>query len=260
MKTEPRKPMLNRAIFAGRQLDSSALAVLTTLLHRFKEPGDYELFVQRDGQVTHRSSVRVVGELPESAGNAREGDARPMRSREGAPYQVNIDLATYGQSYDECGPENVLTLATGGIAGFYVGGGASRYTVTLSRILGDKKVTELDSAAGVPEGDFFAVTFVRPGIYTVANRLGDGGAKVEVKLPTEKGYRPNDGMVVQVGRGGFDPAGVSVYSGQSVLFQCRTAVQFVVELVQPADGRRPTAGEGERPRYTVRKRAIPRKP
>jgi hypothetical protein len=256
MKAENSRPTLNRVLFAGQPLDSGALAPLSTLLHRFTEAGDYEMFIRRDGYITHRSPVRVVGELPEASGKP-DGDMRAMKSREGAPYQANIDLATYGQIYDECAPDKALTLANGGILGFYVGGGSSRYTVALTRI-GAEKVTVLDSAAGVPEGDFFAVTFVRPGVYSVANRLGEGRAKVEVRLPTEKGYRPNDGVHVHVSREGFDPAGVSLLSGQSVLFQCRTPAQFTVELVEPAP--ETIRKEGEQRRHTVRKRRAGPKP
>ncbi len=264
MKAENRKPILNRALFAGRSLDSGALAPLTTLLHRFTEAGDYELFVRRDGQLIGRSIVRVVGELPRAepprgtdmGRGDGPGNAAPRPVPAGATYQTNIDLATFGATAAGCAPEAAATvLATGGVLGFYVGDGMSRYNVTLTRLTGDKKETVLDSAAGVPEGDFFAVTFVRPGVYTVANRLDKGQMKVEVKLPTEKGYRPNDGALVQVGRGGFDPANVSLYSGQSILFQCRTAAQFAVELEKAAPETLRAADE--RRRHTVRKRRPP---
>ena len=257
MKAENRRPTLNRALFAARPLESGALAPLTTLLHRFTEPGDYELFVRRDGQMVGRSIVRVVGELPRAA-PPRGTDAPrvPTPLAAGATHQTNIDLAAFGAAVAGCAPEATTTvLATGGVIGFYVSEGTSRHTVTITRLVGEKKETVLDSTAGVPEGDFFAVTLVRPGVYTVANRLGEGQMKVEVKLPTEKGYRPNEGVIVQVSRGGFDPAGVSLYSGQSILFQCRTAAQFTVELAKAAP--ETIRAAGERRRHTVRKRRPP---
>ena len=262
MKAENRRPVLNRALFSGRALESGALAPLTTLLHRFTEPGDYELFVRRDGQMIGRSTVRVMGELPRAEpprgsdmghGDVPRGDM--PRSAAGATYQTNIDLTAFGEAAANCAPEPMTVLATGGVLGFYVSQGTSHYTVTITRLVGDKKETVLDSTAGVPEGDFFAVTFVRPGIYTVANRLGQGQMKVEVKLPTEKGYRPNDGALVQVNRGGFDPNGASLYSGQSLLFQCHVAAQFAVELAQPAP--ETVRAADERRRHTVRKRRPP---
>lgn len=254
MKAENRRPILNRALFASQPMESGALAPLTTLLHRFTEAGDYELFVRRDGQLIGRSIVRVVGELPRAepprGSDMGRGDTpRPIPA--GATYQTNIDLATFGATAAGCAPEATV-LATGGVLGFFVGEGMSRYNVTITRLVGDKKETVLDSAASVPEGDFFAVTFVRPGVYTVANRLGAGQMKVEIKLPTEKGYRPNEGALVQVGRGGFDPAGVSLYSGQSILFQCGTAAQFAVELEKAAP--ETIRAADEKRRHTVRKR------
>lgn len=259
MKAENRTPILNRALFAGRSLESGALAPLTTLLHRFTVAGDYELFVRRDGQLIGRNIVHVVGELPREepprGTDMGRGDIpRPIPT--GATYQTNVDLATFGATVAGCAPEASATvLATGGVLGFYVSEGMSRYTVTITRLVGEKKETVLDSAAGVPEGDFFAVTFVRPGVYTVANRLGEGQMKVEIKLPTEKGYRPNEGALVQVSRGGFDPASASLYSGQSILFQCRTAAQFAVELAKAAP--ETVRATDERRRHTVRKRRPP---
>lgn len=263
MKAENRKPILNRALFTSRPLESGALAPLTTLLHRFTEAGDYELFVRQDGHIIGRSIVRVVGDLPREApprgtdmgrGDAPQGDTPRLAA--GATYQTNIDLAAFGATTADCAPDATATvLATGGVLGFYVGEGMSRYNVTITRLVGEKKETVLDSAAGVPEGDFFAVTFMRPGVYSVANHLDQGQMKIEVKLPTEKGYRPNDGAVVQVHPGGFDPAGVSLYSGQSILFQCRTAAQFAVELEKAAP--ETFRATDERRRHTVRKQRPP---
>jgi hypothetical protein len=250
---------LNRALFTSRPLDSAAITVLVTLLHRFTEAGDYELFVSRDGQLIARSRVQVVGELPEPPRGEPGSAARPKQRSSGAPNQINLDLATIGQTIDDCSPEPISTLATGGVMGFYASSGTGRYTVTITRIVGDKKETVLDSAKGLPEGDFFAVTFVRPGLYSVVNKLADAKASVRVELPKPGDYRPGRATLVQAVRGGFEPAEVSLFSGQSVLFQCQTPSQIVVELVEPAPGTAGlyTAGEGGRTRHTVRKRRSP---
>jgi hypothetical protein len=239
-------PRLNRALFADRPLDSGALTALVTLLHQFTKPGEYELIARRDGQVVNRSRIRAVGEMPGAAPAGDRGE-RPGQ----AAYQINVDLATLGQTLDPCATEG-YEIATGGVMGFFVGQGAGRYSVLLTRVTDEAKETVLDSEKGVPAGDFFAVTLVRPGVYLVANRLGEGQMKVEVKLPSEKGYRPNEGTLVQVTRGGFDPASASLLAGQSLLFQCQTAAQFVIELAEPAP--ETTRAAGERRRHTVRKR------
>jgi hypothetical protein len=259
MKSERRTIALNRALFTNRPLDSAAVTALVTLLHRFTEAGDYELFVSRDGQLAARSSIQVVGELPEPPRGEPGSAARPKSRSSGAPNQINLDLATIGEAADELHAATGSTVATGGIMGFYVSGGTGRYTVTITRIVGDKKETVLDSAKGVPEGDFFAVTFVRPGLYSVVNRLADAKASVRVDLPKPGDYRPGRATLVQAVRGGFEPGELSLFSGQSLLFQCQTPSQIVVELVEPAPGTSGlySTGEGGRARHTVRRQHPP---
>jgi hypothetical protein len=249
MKSEPRKAALNRALFINRPLDSRALGALVTLLHRFPEPGNYELFVRREGQVTFRGPVDVVGE-------PNPGPERPP-APPGASYQINLDLATLGSAEDGC-PEPTPRLATGGVLGFYVSKGASHYTVTLTRIVGEKRETVLDNTAGLPEGDFFAVTLVRPGAYVVTNPLAGGRATIKVEAPQREGYRPDQVVMILAGQDAFDPAEAAILSGQSLLFQCRVPSHIVVESVDagPTEARRATR-DGERPKYTVRKRRTP---
>ena len=158
-------------------------------------------------------------------------------------------------------PIRPACLATGGVMGFYVSQGTGRYTVTITRIIGDKKETVLDNAKGLPAGDFFAVTLLRPGVYSVVNRLADAKSRVKVDMPKRDSYRSGQATLVQAVQGGFDAAEMSLTFGQSLVFQCQVPSQFVVELVEPAPetvDREP--GEGERRRHTVRKRRPPQNP
>ncbi len=254
MKTETRKLALNRALFADRPLDSAGITALATILHRFTEAGDYELFVRQGDQLVARSMVQVVGELPQPP----KGDpsSAPRRPRgEGAPNQINLDLATIGQENDALRQVAGNTLATGGVLGFYAGSGTGRYNVTITRIAGDQKETVLDSARELPAGDFFAVTLVRPGTYTVVNRPADAQTRVKVELPTQGEYRPGRATLVQAVRGGFEPGELSLFSGQSLLFQCEVPSQFVVELVEPLPETAALHEVGEgKPRHRVSKR------
>lgn len=259
MKTERRTMKLNRALFTSRPLDSGAITVLATLLHRFTEAGDYEIFVSRDGQLTGRGVVQVVGDLPEPPRGEPGSAARPKTRGVGAPNQVNLDLATIGQAADNLQRVAGGSLATGGIMGFFAGSGMGRYNVTITRIAGAKKEIVLDNAKGLPEGDFFAVTFLRPGLYSVVNRPADAKAGVRVELPKPGEYRPGRATLVQAVRGGFEPGELSLFSGQSLLFQCQVPSQFVIELVEPAPGTAGLhgAGEGGRRRHTVRRQRPP---
>ena len=248
MKSEPRKAALNRALFINRPLDSRALGALVTLLHRFPDPGDYDLFVRREGQVVFRGPVEVVGEMVPGP--------EPPPAPAGAAYQINLDLATLGATEDGC-PAPAPRLAAGGVLGFYVSKGTSHYTVTLTRIIGEKRETVLDNATGLPAGDFFAVTLVRPGAYAVTNPMGSGRSMVKVEAPSREGYRADQVAMFQVKGDAFEPAEAAILSGQSLLFQCETAAHIVVESVDAGPTERRATRDGERPKYTVRKRRSP---
>lgn len=246
MTLEKQQVQLNRGLFIGRQLDSSALTPTATLLHRFTEPGQYELFVRADGQLAHRQSVQVVGKLGEPVENAS------------AAYQINLDLTSLATPPPGCDAPPPCVLNTGGVIGFYVSEGTAAYTVSIVQFTGEKKVTVLDSAQGLPEGDFFAVTLLRPGAYIVTNTAADARMKVAVATPKRDGYRPDQATLVQAARGAFDPAEASLVSGQTLVFQCQVPSRFVVELTEPAP--EPQTRAGGRPRHTVRKRRPPTPP
>jgi hypothetical protein len=237
MTATPRRALLNRAIFTQRAFDSSSLTVLTTLLHRFVAAGHYEVFIRRGGALVHRSAVHVAPEH--------------------ARLQVNLDMANVAESKRGCGCEGdaAIELQTGGVLGFYVSAGTGRYSVTAVD-LGAKDASNqiaLDSGKRVPEGDFFALTLVQPGDYRVTAKPG-GEAYVTVRLPVrEKGYRPDRVMVIALGKGGFDPKSVEIFSGQSIAIRCDVPAGIRAELVK-ADGDVPPL---ERTRATFRRPAAP---
>jgi hypothetical protein len=255
MNTKRQTAKLNRALFMQRPVDSSALGPLATLLHRFTDAGAYELVVRREGQVVHRETVQIVGRVGEPA----EGVT--------APYQINRDLtALSGGTADPCGAAFPCTLNAGGVMGFYVSEGTARYTVQLAYLSAERKIV-FDSAEGLPAGDFFAVTLLRPGLYQVTNRLGDATMRVLVGLPkppprrgehdtrsAAERYNPRQATLVQALQGRFDPPEAALLSGQSLVFQCQAASRIVVELAQPAP--EPHLPGGGRPRRRFERPAV----
>ena len=230
MENRTKKAALNRAVFVQRPYQSSGLTVLTTLFHCFREPGAYEVFIQRDGRVIHRQKVKA-------------GVDKGLQ-------QHNIDMAVIGAQEKGCCPEDEagIELASSGVLGFYASTGTSSYTVVIQRLDEKEKRVVLDSAGAVPEGDLFAVTLVHPGIYRVTDELNRAEATVEVQLPEpppakgkpqrkaaskEKPYRPDQPSLVQAGKGGFDPKKVRLYSGQTLVVHCQNAARLRVELTKP---------------------------
>ena len=232
---------LNHPVFEQQAFDSSALTVLTTLLHRFTEAADYEVFVRRNERVIHRARVQVA---------------------EGAPYQVNVDMARLGEERP-CGREGQLgyALAVGGVMGFFASAGVARYTVTITRLDKREKTTVLDSQRAVPAGDFLAITLVRPGQYQVLN-IGDQGrgkGEIQVAMPREGDrLRVDQATIIEAGdQGQLKPDAVKLTSGQTVVFQCKLPTRLQLKLVKPDDaitggggggGTTPPVGPGRPPR------------
>ncbi len=202
--------VLNRPVFAQRVFDSRALTVLTTLFHRFPEAGDYDLQVWRDERLIHRAPVRVVAE--------------------GAPHQIHLDLAALmemGEPY---------VLAVGGVIGFYVSQGVGQYRVGIAQFTPREKAVRLDNRRAIPEGDLFAVTLVRPGVYHVLQTEGRGEGEIRVRLPRGEPYRPDQATRVTIGKGGaLEPRTVEILAGQSVVFWCTVSASLRIEWVKEED-------------------------
>lgn len=230
MENRTKKAALNRAVFVQRPYLSSGLTVLTTLFHCFREPGVYEVFIQRDGRVIQRLKVKAGVEKGQQ--------------------QHNLDMAVMGVQEKGCCPEDEtgIELINNGVLGFYASTGTSSYTVLIQRLDEKEKRVVLDSGKEVPEGDLFAVTLVYPGIYRVSDELNRAEAQVEVMLPEapagkikpqrkaaskEKPYRPDQPSMVQAGKGGFSPKKVSLFSGQTLVIHCQNSARLRMELVKP---------------------------
>ncbi len=209
------KVVLNRAIFSARPLDSSALTVLSTLIHRFPEPGDYEVFIRRGGQLVQRAPVRVV--------------------KEDATYQINVDMAALDEAGGGeccCDDDSAYVLNAGGVMTFHATRGTGAYNVSVTQLGEREKHTLLDSREVVPAGDWFAVTLVRPGLYKVS--AGDASAEIRVGMPKAGGgYRTDEANLVELSKTGFRTKSARMLSGQTVVFQMSVPARVRVELVEP---------------------------
>lgn len=235
--TPKKQILLNRAIFSQSSFDSSALTVLTTLLHHFTEAGDYDVFVRSTGQRDRRLRLQV---LPE-----------------GAPTQINIDLAALDKPDEEpgcCQDREDYRLQVNGVAGFYAAQGTGSYNLLINRNDQREKTVFLDSASEIPAGDLFAVTLVRPGAYMAADALsGKFRVTIQVEMPpartTDNGpdqdtgkmsatdspsprYRPDRAVLVTLDKNGFNEKTVNLFAGQSIVFFCQIPARLRVELKQ----------------------------
>jgi len=230
MTSNQKQATLNRALFAQRSFDSTQISVLSTLIHHFQEAGDYEVFISRTNRTPLRLVVTVV-----------DGDA---------PYQHNLDLSTLKNptERDCCREDADLRLHTGGVLGFYSSRGVSTFQVRIIRLGSKEKQVLLNHAEQIPAGDFFTVTPLRPGVYRVADLLNKAEMALKVVMPplpeqgkVEKGakakgerppstYRPDQPLLVSVGKKGFDRREASLLSGQTLVFQVQSAARLRVVL------------------------------
>lgn len=230
MSSHQKHAVLNRSLFSQRSFDSSRIAVLSTLIHRFEVAGDYEVFVSRTNRVPVRLVVTVV-----------DGEA---------PYQHNLDLSTLqdAKMRDCCREEESLRLHTGGVLGFYTSEGVSTYQVRIIQLGNKDKQVLLNHAEQIPAGDFFTVTPLLPGVYRVSDPVNKAEMMLKVVMPpvpeqgkVEKGekargerrspvYRPDQPVLITVGKKGFDRREASLFSGQTLVFQVQSAARLRVDL------------------------------
>lgn len=168
MKTTSKPAALNRALLSRQPIDSSALAVRGVLMHRFAQPGRYEVMAYRAGRTVHREMIEVVKDA-------------------GAPQlDVRLGLAEE-EGRCQCGgrPSQQGRLQAGGVMAFHVSRGSAHYQVRVERWHDKGREVELDSHQGLPAGDLFAAALVMPGRYRV--KLGARTlAEVDVRQPQGK--------------------------------------------------------------------------
>ncbi|HSV85054.1 MAG TPA: hypothetical protein VLH85_00670 [Levilinea sp.] len=232
MKTNQKEALLNRSLFVQRAFDSGAITVLTTLIHRFEESGDYELFVRSAGRTAARLMVRVV-----------DSDAA---------YQHNLDLTDLQAKERECCHQDAdVLLHAGGVLGLYASKGSASFQVEVQRIGAKDKQVLLNNAEQVPDGDFFVVTPLQSGVYRVSDSLNKAEMLLRVAMPPlpgavkkpaagkekkgrqERDYRPDQPSLVETGKGGFGRKEISLYSGQALVIQCKQAARLRVEMQKP---------------------------
>ena len=239
---------LNRTVFTQTTFESRALTVLTTLLHRFNEPGRFQVLIRHPSRPVRELVVRV--------------------SKEASKLQVNLDLAGSPASQRGCcDADDDIEVAVGGVVGFYPSSGVDGYRVTIARIparvsgageTGEghqqhdreepgKERLELDNEAGVPVGDLFSVVLARPGRYLLT--ANDARANVVVALPQRERLRTDQPTLVRLSTTGFEPASLELLAGRAVVVLCEVPAGIKVEFLEPESGQ-----EKGRPRkYSYRK-------
>lgn len=209
--------MISTSIFTQVGLDSGALTLLGVVARRLEQAGQYRGVVLVD--------------------DATVGDFQFTVADEGLT-QLDIDLAMARGRDAGCGcgkSGRTGSLRVGGYVVFHVGSGDDRYSVVITRMVGQEEAVVFDSRR-LEKNDVFAATVLRPGRYTVTNSENQARADLEVAMP-QRGrtpYRPAEPLHIVVGPE-FSPSEIAVGSGQGQVYTSLSEARIVIELVEPYD-------------------------
>ncbi len=202
-------------VFQQIGVDSGALGLLSSSVHRFDRPGTFAGTAYVDGVA--RGEYDLVVE-------------------EGGPAAAQIDLSAFGarraRRGDGCcddGPDRpTYHVAVGGYVCFCVTSGAERWAT----VVGDprERAAEFDSRR-LEAGDMFAASVLRPGRYSVRNSFGKGRTELVVP-PVRRGkepYRPAEPVRTRMG----EVAGrksLRLGQAQGVVFTVAGPTRIVIDL------------------------------
>lgn len=209
-------PIPNQYIFTQTDLDSGALTMLGAVLHNPRETAEYRGMVLLDEQAVATFYVKVD---PASAAS-----------------QANIDLAELAEAAD-ADRDRQFTISPSGYLVFHVTRGVGGFAVNLGKSGAGPQPKSFDSRE-LKEGDLFAATLLRPGVYRVSNLHDRYRAEVVVDYPKpgETPYRPPEPSHIDCTVEGFRPEKIQLQAAQGLVFSCKTTVRIKIELVKPDDG------------------------
>jgi hypothetical protein len=170
---------------------------------------------------------------------------------QGGDPQADIDLA---KLVVRSGSSEIRTrrykVALEGFAVFFVSEGRGGYRVTLETMGEGKtksKPKRVFDSAKLGANDMFAVTLIRPGIWTAHDRPSKGEASIQVTYPNlgKSAYRPTDeATIIKVGDQGMRPKKAKIGPGEGIVLLVETkAASITVELTKPDDGPPPKKSE-----------------
>jgi hypothetical protein len=189
------------------QFDSASLASLASIAHPAPGPGRWRLdnYGPRD---------RVTGSID-------------ILVREGGRPRIAVDLA---QPPPGCCDRGDATLAPGGMLNLTMESAGDGGYALLYASSGGKPVW--DSRRLAP-GDRYACMPLRPGLYSVANRLAQARSSVRVGWP---GGRPVSGPAPLSVGAAIAPAELRIAPGQVLVFAIAIEARIIVELETPENG------------------------
>jgi hypothetical protein len=220
---------INRELFSQVEIDSGSLSMLSTIVHRFSEPGEYEGIVTKGdrGVVARRFTITVAG----GSSTATQADSSGAGAQHDSaqPGQVKIDLK------NTTTPDRFV-LNAGGYAVFYVSAGPGGYVVQVSKLGKDNaSVTAFDSRE-LKEGDILSATVIRPGTYSITNSLNNAKAELVVNYPEPGKMQLSPRPVsIECTSNQIMPDKLRIDPMQGLVFTFKTTSRIKINLINPED-------------------------
>jgi hypothetical protein len=223
------KAIINRFIFSQVNLDSGSLTMLTSIMHRFSEPGEYHATILRGEDTVGRFSI-VVGER-------KTTQAAEMQQ------SISIDLKQLdlpGSQHLESEACNCFMLKSGGYAVFHVSTGAGGYAVEIRKTGTEHGGVKVFDSRELKDEDIFTATVLRPGTYSITNVNTKAKAELMVAYP-EIGKIPKQPETVQMEctKNAIVPNKIRINPTQALLFRLKTPSRIKIELIHPEDRPKP---------------------
>lgn len=234
------KAQTNRHLFTQTGVDSGALTMLGAVIHSFREAGEYQIVLMWNNETIRRFPL-IVDDQSEAM-------------------QVDVDLAWLHRPVLEQVHEGRYMLKPGGHAVFHASRGAGGYAVIVVRLgepqpgeggHGRRPAAQPHEAQPLPfdsrelrDGDMFAVTLLRPGMYTLTNAVNRAQGEIGVAYPKARTQHDPalEPISIECANKGFNPNRIQLQPGQGQVYRISTPSRLRIELVKPDDG-----PEGERP-------------
>ena len=228
------KTRINRNFITQTNSDNASLTSMTTVVHKFPEPGEFEGVIHFRGSPV--CSFRV-GVAKPSTGGAGSSSVST---------KVEIDVRALYLARGTETEEARYALEAGGYAVFRVPAGTpGGYSVEIRQSVEGREGPRVFNSRELNVDDIFAVVMIRPGKYKIQCTTG-GSHETEAELTVsypDKALAPLSPVKVDCGKDGITVGQVVVHPMQGLVFSFGAPSRIRVELVTPDD----------RPRATVPK-------
>jgi hypothetical protein len=245
------KTKINRFIFEQIGSDSGSLNVLSSIIHKFSESGQYYGFLYKGRENIGKFGILVKDiNLIKNSKNDKINHERIVNSdndcqcnkKENTQSEINIDLykidtSILGNSLHEQEFEVVVE----GYALFYISRGSGGYYLKIYKA-GDKgsgggeTLPPIFDSQNLGNTDFFTATILRPGTYTVTDIISGGKANLTVLYP-QIGKIPKrpEPLKIKCTKNIMIPSDIRIHPTQSLVFSFEAKSRIKIELVKPED-------------------------